>query len=66
MGPGILGGISERGKVSLPRELHSILGSSAKTERELQRLREECSRCLLAGRTETSTKVLATSLHPPA
>jgi len=67
MAPGTLGGSSERGKVPLPQELHSLLGSSTKTGRELQRLREECSSCLVAGRIQRDQlKVLATSLHPPA
>lgn len=52
MAPGTLGESSERGKVPLPQELHSLLGSSTKTGRQLQRLREECSRCLVTGRIE--------------
>ena len=52
MGPAPLGGSCERGKVPSPWELPSPAGRSAGTERELQRLRGECSNQLTAGRRE--------------
>ena len=52
MGPCTLGKSYERGKVPSPRESPSLVGTWAETERELQRLRGECSTQLAGGRTE--------------
>ena len=52
MGPVPLGGSCERGKVPSPWEPPSPAGRSARTEREIQRLRGECSNRLAAGRAE--------------
>ena len=52
MGPVPLGGSCEKGKVPSPREPPSLAGRSARTEREIQRLRGECSSWTAAGKTE--------------
>ena len=41
MGPASLGGSSERRKFSTYREIPSLMGTSARTEGELQSLRRE-------------------------
>ena len=52
MGPAPLGGSCEREKVPSPWEPHSPAGRSEGTDRELQRLRRECSSRFAAGRRE--------------
>lgn len=51
-GPEPLGGTCERRKVPLPWELPSTAGRLARTDRALRRLREKCSRWLVADRTK--------------
>lgn len=64
MGPASLGGSCE--KVPSNRENFSSAWRSARTEKELQRLRGEQSSWLLAVRTERpAQRVLGTFLHSP-
>ena len=52
MGPAPLGGSYERGKVPAPWKAPSLVGRSAGTEGELQRLRGECSSRFVAATAE--------------
>lgn len=52
MGPAPLGASCGKGKFPSPWEVPLLLRISARTERELQTLRGECSSWFAAGRTE--------------